>query len=66
MNTFKLPQKMMTILVGFIGIGVLSMAVSFLLDVQRGWAGLLAFAWYLTIMGLAGGFWVCNTVCDPS
>ncbi len=57
MNTFKLPQKMMTILVGFIGIGVLSMAVSFLLDVQRGWAGLLAFAWYLTIMGLAGGFW---------
>lgn len=60
MNTFQIPQKLSMVLYGFIAIGVISLALGFVFEPQRGWAGLLVVAWYILILGLAGGFWAAT------
>lgn len=56
MEKFKVPSKLNTILLGLSAIGIASLAIGFVVDPSRAWAGLLVLAFYLMIIALSGGF----------
>lgn len=58
MNKFEVPSKINTLFLGFTGIGILSLAIGFVVDPHRAWAGTLSFTFFFISLALAGTFFV--------
>lgn len=56
MQTFSVPKKINSILLGFTAIGIIALGVGFMVDSHRAWAGLLVLMFFLISLSLSGGF----------
>ncbi len=56
MNKFQLPPQKNSILLGLIGIGLITFLCAFYLNPERAWAALLVLAFFLLISSLSGSF----------
>ncbi|RME87843.1 MAG: hypothetical protein D6767_11230, partial [Candidatus Hydrogenedentota bacterium] len=56
MEKFQLPSKLKNLYIGLAAVGLISLAVGFVVQPDRAWAGLLVFAFFLLMLGLSGGF----------
>lgn len=56
MQNFTMPKKLNTIFLGMGAIGIISLALGFLVNPGRAWAGLLVFAFFLISLTLSAGF----------
>ena len=56
MEKFQVPQKLNSLLLGFIGIGIISLIIGFWLDAPRAWAGLLVLTFFIITISLSGSF----------
>ena len=56
MFKFTLSQKFKSILLGFIGVGLISIGITFYLDVLRGWSLLLSVGVFILLTSIGGTF----------
>ena len=56
MNRFEIPKNVKSTLLGFLGLGILSISAGFYMDPTRAWAGFLVFSFFLLGLVLCGGF----------
>ena len=56
MSQFSMSQKLNSILLGMIGVGVVTIALTFYIDIHRAWALLLVLSFFVLSIGIGGTF----------